>query len=326
MLRIILTVVLLLPLGGCYYMQAAKGQLELNRKREPIEEILQDPETSPQLAARLRLVQDARRFSVDELGLPDNKSYHSYADIERDFVVWNVFAAPEFSMQPKTWCFPVAGCVAYRGYFSQEDAVRESRRLAENGFDVAVGGVAAYSTLGKLNDPIVSSMMNWNDVQLVGVLFHELAHQVLYVKGDSGFNESFATAVEEFGVQRWLESRGQLDEIAAYLEARALRQDLMALVAEARSDLEGLYADDLSDEEKRRQKEVRLHRLGDEAAALLQRRGRDGTNWRNGELNNARLVSLTLYEGRLPEFRALLEECGQDIGCFYEKARALAGR
>lgn len=326
MLRIILTVVLLLPLGGCYYMQAAKGQLELNRKREPIEEILQDPETSPQLAARLRLVQDARRFSVDELGLPDNKSYHSYADIERDFVVWNVFAAPEFSMQPKTWCFPVAGCVAYRGYFSQEDAVRESRRLAENGLDVAVGGVAAYSTLGKFNDPIVSSMMNWNDVQLVGVLFHELAHQVLYVKGDSGFNESFATAVEEFGVQRWLESRGQLDEIAAYLEARALRQDLMALVAEARSDLEGLYADDLSDEEKRRQKEVRLHRLGDEAAALLQRRGRDGTNWRNGELNNARLVSLTLYEGRLPEFRALLEECGQDIGCFYEKARALAGR
>ncbi|MGB5628908.1 MAG: aminopeptidase [Woeseiaceae bacterium] len=326
MLRIILTVVLLLPLGGCYYMQAAKGQLELNRKREPIEEILQDPETSPQLAARLRLVQDARRFSVDELGLPDNKSYHSYADIERDFVVWNVFAAPEFSMQPKTWCFPVAGCVAYRGYFSQEDAVRESRRLAENGFDVAVGGVAAYSTLGKFNDPIVSSMMNWNDVQLVGVLFHELAHQVLYVKGDSGFNESFATAVEEFGVQRWLESRGQLDEIAAYLEARALRQDLMALVAEARSDLEGLYADDLSDEEKRRQKEVRLHRLGDEAAALLQRRGRDGTNWRNGELNNARLVSLTLYEGRMPEFRALLEECGQDIGCFYEKARALAGR
>ncbi len=326
MLRIILTVVLLLPLGGCYYMQAAKGQLELNRKREPIEEILQDPETSPQLAARLRLVQDARRFSVDELGLPDNKSYHSYADIERDFVVWNVFAAPEFSMQPTTWCFPVAGCVAYRGYFSQEDAVRESRRLAENGFDVAVGGVAAYSTLGKFNDPIVSSMMNWNDVQLVGVLFHELAHQVLYVKGDSGFNESFATAVEEFGVQRWLESRGQLDEIAAYLEARALRQDLMALVAEARSDLEGLYADDLSDEEKRRQKEVRLHRLGDEAAALLQRRGRDGTNWRNGELNNARLVSLTLYEGRLPEFRALLEECGQDIRCFYEKARALAGR
>ncbi|MGB5688807.1 MAG: aminopeptidase [Woeseiaceae bacterium] len=326
MLRIILTVVLLLPLGGCYYMQAAKGQLELNRKREPIEEILQDPETSPQLAARLRLVQDARRFSVDELGLPDNKSYHSYADIERDFVVWNVFAAPEFSMQPKTWCFPVAGCVAYRGYFSQEDAVRESRRLAENGFDVAVGGVAAYSTLGKFNDPIVSSMMNWSDVQLVGVLFHELAHQVLYVKGDSGFNESFATAVEEFGVQRWLESRGQLDEIAAYLEARALRQDLMALVAEARSDLEGLYADDLSDEEKRRQKEVRLHRLGDEAAALLQRRGRDATNWRNGELNNARLVSLTLYEGRLPEFRALLEECGQDIGCFYEKARALAGR
>ena len=154
MLRPVLILVLLLPLGGCYYMQAAKGQLELNRKREPIEEILQDQETPPELATRLRLVQEARQFSVDELGLPDNKSYHSYADIGRDYVVWNVFAAPEFSLQPETWCFPVAGCVAYRGYFSKDKAVRESERLAAKGLDVRVGGVAAYSTLGNFNDPV----------------------------------------------------------------------------------------------------------------------------------------------------------------------------
>jgi len=324
--RFILCVVLTLPLSGCYFMQAAKGQLELNSMREPIEDVLEDEATSPELAARLRLVQEARQFSVDELGLPDNKSYHTYADIKRDFVVWNVFAAPEFSTKPKTSCFPVAGCVAYRGYFSKDDAIRESERLAAKGFDVSVGGVAAYSTLGKFNDPVISSMMNWDDVRLVGVLFHELAHQVLYVKGDSGFNESFATAVEEFGVKRWLTSRGQEDKIADYLDARQLWQDLMSLVADARDELTDLYSSELSDEEKRRQKRIRLDVLGSDAAALLEQNGRDATNWRNGELNNARLVTLTLYEGRLPEFRALLEQCEQDIECFYGKSRALAGR
>ena len=326
MLRFILTLVLLLPLSGCYYMQAAKGQLELNRKREPIDDVLQDETTTPGLAARLRLVQEARLFSVDELGLPDNKSYYTYADIERDYVVWNVFAAPEFSLQPETWCFPVAGCVAYRGYFSKDDAVRESERLAAKGFDVRVGGVAAYSTLGRFNDPILSSMMHWDDTQLVAVLFHELAHQVLYIKGDSGFNESFATAVEEYGVQRWLESRGREEDIGAYFEARQLREDLMSLVADARLELEDLYAGNLDDEDKRRHKEIRLRALGEDVAELLRKNGRDPTNWMNGEWNNARLVSMNLYEGRLPEFRALLEQCEQRIECFYEKARALAGR
>jgi predicted aminopeptidase len=326
MLRFVPILVLLLPLSGCYYMQAVKGQLELNSKREPIDEVLQDEGTSPELAARLRLVQEAREFSVEELSLPDNKSYRTYADIEREFVIWNVVAAPEFSTQPKTSCFPVAGCVGYRGYFSRDDALRESEKLTAQGFDVEVGGVAAYSTLGKFNDPVVSSMMKWGDVRLVGVLFHELAHQVLYVKGDSGFNESFATAVEEFGVQRWLESRGQVDDIAAYRDARQLRQDLMALVAVARVELGELYTSDIDDEDKRRQKKTRLHLLGEDAAALLQRNGRDGTNWLNGELNNARLVSMTLYEGRLPEFRALFDHCKQDFECFFDESRALAGR
>ena len=326
MLRLVLLLVLSLPLAGCYYMQAAKGQLELTRKRKPIVEVLADEDTPPELAARLRLVQEARQFSIDELGLPDNKSYRSYADIERDYVVWNVFAAPEFSMQPKTWCFPVAGCVSYRGYFSKDRAEQESGRLAAQGYDVAVGGVAAYSTLGKLEDPVVSSMMNWDDVQLVAVLFHELAHQVLYVKGDSGFNESFATAVEEFGLQRWLESRGEANDIETYHKTRQLRQDLMALVAKARTDLEGLYTTELADVDKRLQKRARLDSLADNVARVLRREGRDPASWLSGELNNARLASMTLYEGKLPEFRALFEQCEQRIECFYEEARALAGR
>jgi len=207
--RFLLLLFLCVPLTGCYYMQAASGQWEVMRKRQPIAEVIKDSETSPELAARLRLLDEARDFSIEILGLPDNKSYRSYADLERDYVVWNVFAAPEFSLTPKQWCFPVAGCVSYRGYFSKEDALRDSKRLSDDGFDVAVGGVAAYSTLGKFNDPILSTMMRWDDIDLIAVLFHELAHQVVYVKDDSAFNESFATAVEEIGVKLWLETRGE---------------------------------------------------------------------------------------------------------------------
>jgi predicted aminopeptidase len=326
MLRIVLLLLFTLSLGGCYYLQAAKGQLELTRKREPITDVLQDEDTSPELAARLRLVQEAREFSIDALGLPDNDSYRSYADIERDYVVWNVFAAPEFSLQPKTWCFPVAGCVGYRGYFAEEAARKEAARLKADGFDVVVGGVAAYSTLGKLKDPVVSSMLQWDDLQLVAVLFHELAHQVLYVKGDSGFNESFATAVEEFGMHRWLTARGAHDDIERYESSRALRQSLMDMVAVARADLEELYASAVPKEQMRRRKQARLESLASDAARLLENAGRDSSGWQAGALNNARLASIALYEGRVPEFRALLERCNEQIECFYAEAKALAGR
>jgi len=326
MLRIVLLVLLTLPLGGCYYLQAAKGQLELTRKREAIADVLQDEDTSPELAARLRLIQQARQFSIDTLGLPDNDSYRSYADIERDYVVWNVFAAPEFSLQPKTWCFPVAGCVGYRGYFAEEAANREAGRLENDGFDVVVGGVAAYSTLGKLKDPVVSSMMRWDDLQLVAVLFHELAHQVLYVKGDSGFNESFATAVEEFGVHRWLRAQGADSDIERYESSRQLRQNLMVMVAAARTDLQGLYASAIPAEEMRLRKQARLDALADDVVRLLESEGRETSGWQAGKLNNARLASMALYEGRVPEFRAILERCDQQIECFYAEARMLARR
>ena len=323
-LRSVPVLVLCLSLAGCYYLQAASGQWEVLRNREPIDEVIARDDTSPDLAARLRLIQDARRFSIDELALPDNGSYQSYTDIGREFVVWNVFAAPEFSLVPKTWCFPVAGCVSYRGYFSRDAAYRKSERLARRGYDVAVGGISAYSTLGNFDDPVLSSMMRWDDIQLVAVLFHELAHQVLYIKGDSGFNESFATAVEEHGVRRWLKANGREQDIDVYRERRELRQSLMALVAAARADLRAIYAASLADEDKRNNKQARFQQLSAEVQLLLEEAGQPGSGWLNGELNNARLVSMTLYEGRLPGFRALFESCADDVRCFYAKAVELS--
>ncbi len=326
MQRLVVLALCLVSLTGCYYMQAAKGQLELTRKRQPIDEVLQRDDTSEELAARLRLILEARQFAIDELHLPDNDTYRSYADIEREYVVWNVFAAPEFSLQPRTWCFPVAGCVSYRGYFRREAAMREAERLREQGFDVAVGGVSAYSTLGKLKDPVLNTMMKWDDIELVALLFHELAHQVLYVKGDSSFNESFATAVEETGVERWLAARGMQDEFAEYRQRGEFSQRVLEVVVAARDELEALYEQPLGDEEKRRRKQERLRDLQVEVGRLLEREGREPSAWLSGELNNARLIPMMLYEGRVPEFRAMLADCKQDLRCFYARAKESAGR
>ncbi len=319
-------VVLLLSFSctGCYYMQAASGQLQVLRKREPISEVIEDADTPAELAERLALVQAARQFSIDKLALPDNGSYRSYADIERDFVVWNVFAAPEFSLEPRQWCFPVAGCVGYRGYFSRDAAYRAAERLAADGYDVAVGGVSAYSTLGNFDDPVLSSMMRWDDIQLVAVLFHELAHQVLYVKGDTGFNESFATAVEEFGIERWLASQGRPEDKAVYDDRRQVRRDVMALVNAARSDLESHYAATLGDNDKRELKKRRLSQLEAAIRSRLEQSGGDGSHWLTGNLNNAKLASMALYEGRLPAFRALFARCQRDMRCFYVQARQIS--
>jgi predicted aminopeptidase len=317
-------VAVLLQVSGCYYMQAAGGQLEIVRKREPIAELITAVDTPSELAARLQVVTAAREFSIDALGLPDNKSYRTYADLERDYVVWNVIAAPEFSLQPKTWCYPVVGCVSYRGYFSKDAAEKLVNRLRLDGYDIAFGGVAAYSTLGRFSDPILSTMMHWGDTDLVAVMFHELAHQVIYVKDDTGFNESFATAVEEFGMERWLVSRGQPDELADWRKRRALRSQFTALIAAARADLEEIYSRDSDELQQRQSKQTRLGELSVAAKTLFANAGRSAPTWLDNELNNARLAATTLYHGRLPEFRLLLAACDNDLACFYKAARKLA--
>lgn len=324
LIHAVVVVGLALSLSGCYYMQAARGQLDVMNKREPIDDLIDAGNTPAELSRRLQLVKEARQFSIDELQLPDNDSYRTYADVERDYVVWNVFAAPEFSLEPKSWCFPVAGCVNYRGYFAEEKARRKADRLEGDGHDVAVGGVAAYSTLGKFSDPVLNTMMRWEDVDLVAVIFHELAHQVLYVKGDSEFNESFATAVEEFGIERWLNSRDQPNELTSYRERRELRERLMRHVGKAQMDLEVIYSAPLSSDEMRQQKKDRFDRLNRDLAAELESAGRESPAWLGDGLNNARLASMSLYHGRLAEFRALFAECDDNFACFYEQADNLA--
>ena len=311
-------------LDGCYYMQAARGQLELMNKREPIDELIAANSTPDELTARLQLVLEARQFSIDELHLPDNDSYRSYADLERDYVVWNVFAAPEFSLQAKSWCFPVVGCVSYRGYFAEDDARRKAMQLQVEGLDVAVGGVAAYSTLGKFSDPVLNTMMHWDDTDLIAVMFHELAHQLLYIKDDSAFNESFATAVEEFGIERWLAARGQEREFENYRDKHELRKRLIQHIESAREDLNQIYASSLDVEEMRVSKSDRLSRLSQTLKGEFDRRGDETPGWVNENLNNARLASMSLYHGRLAEFRELFAQCNQDIRCFYREAKTLS--
>ena len=323
-LLIVTAILAALQTGGCYYMQAVNGQLEVLRKREPIVEVLEDSTLPEATRERLAMVLEARRFAVDELKLPDNDSYRSYADLERDYVVWNVFAAPEFSLEPKTWCFPVVGCVAYRGYFSEQAANKHADRLSEQGFDVFVGGVPAYSTLGRFDDPVLNTMMRWSDADLVSTLFHELAHQKLFVKGDTGFNESFATAVAEVGLERWLDAQGQGEALAGYRARDTLRQALMATAEAAKDELRMLYAETMDIEQKRAKKQALLDALSARAEDEASRLGFSHAGWLRPPLNNARLASTSLYRGNLTAFRRLLANCDGDIACFYREANRLS--
>jgi predicted aminopeptidase len=318
----VLGLCVLLP--ACYYVQATRGQIEVLSKREPIDEVLASPDTTEELSRRLRVVQEARQFSIDELGLPDNKSYRSYSDLERDFVVWNVFAAPEFSLDAREWCYPIVGCVSYRGYFSEEAANKEADKLRQKGFDVAVGGVPAYSTLGNFNDPVLNTMMRWDDVKLVSTLFHELAHQVLYIKDDTAFNESFATAVEEIGIEQWLVEKGRQGDMARYRSQKDMHRSLVRLVDAAKNDLAEYYAREIDTDTMRELKTARLEQLASDVRAELRAAGRNESHWLTGTLNNARLLPMLLYDGQVPAFLALYADCGSELGCLYEEAAKIA--
>jgi len=212
-----------LLLSGCgttYLLQAARGQWQVMHGREPLAAVIARPDTEAALRMRLEQVSAAREFATHELGLPDNRSYRTFRALGRPYVVWNVVAAPEFSVQPRQWCFPFTGCLAYRGYFHEDSAQRYALSLARRGYDVTVGGVSAYSTLGHFDDPVLDTMMRYGDVELAGILFHELAHQQVYARSDSEFNESFATAVEREGLRRWLALHDRSAELDAFL-ARA---------------------------------------------------------------------------------------------------------
>ena len=317
-------------LAGCgtlYLLQAADGEWHVLHQRVPIQRLLADPHTSPELRARLTQVQAAREFAARELGLPDNKSYRSYADIGRPYVVWNVVAAPEFSVEPKRWCFPIAGCVAYRGYFREQRARDFAASLAVRGFDVAIGGVPAYSTLGRFADPVLSSMLRYDDDDLAATIFHELAHQLLYVRDDSEFNEAFATTVEDVGLERWLAHQGEAERMRAFRQEQALDEKFVTLLAGARARLARLYASGLPREEMRARKAEIFNTLMADIRALEQRAGLGlplYEEWLASGLNNARLASVATYYDCVPGFMRVLQEQGNDLPRFYAAVRELA--
>ena len=332
-LRVLLAAGLLAPLSGCgtmYLAQAAGGQFHVLEARRPIDKVVADPATPAPLRTRLMDVRAARDFAVTELHLPDNRSYRTYADIKRPYVVWNVVATPEFSVEPKHWCFPIAGCVAYRGYFKEKSARSFAATLASRGFDVTVGGVPAYSTLGKFADPVLSSMMRYGDSELAAIIFHELAHQLLYVKNDTEFNEAFATTVEDAGLERWLKSQGggsagHSDLMQEYLEDRANENAFTELFAKRREQLKKLYASGVPPEEMRQQKAAVFAALSDEARALQRQQGHQYyDSWLKEGLNNAHLASVATYYQCVPGFERLLAQQGGDMQRFYAAARELA--
>jgi predicted aminopeptidase len=312
--------------GGCYLLQSAQGQLALMSKREPITRVIGQPSTPPALRAQLEAVADIRDFASRELGLPDNGSYRSYADVGRRYVVWNVVAAPEFSVDAKEWCYPIVGCVAYRGYFVEARARRFGARLRGEGLDVMVGGVAAYSTLGHFNDPVLNTMMGWNDVELAGIIFHELTHQLLYVPNDSSFNEALATTVEEEGVRRWLHARGRDADLAAHLVQQDHYAKVIELLTATRADLRAVYASGLSPDLEREKKRAAFAALRSSFALLKAGWGGHAPfeSWFGEDLNNAHLASIATYFNCVPGFQRELEAVGGDLTAFYSRVRELA--
>ncbi|MFY8084955.1 MAG: aminopeptidase [Rubrivivax sp.] len=323
---------LCLGLTGCglsYYSQAVGGHLDLLQRARPVEQWVADPDTPAALRERLRLAQRLRAFAVDELKLPDNASYRRFAELERSAVVWNVVATPELSLTLKTWCFPVMGCVGYRGYFQRAPADALAVELRSQGLDVSVYGVPAYSTLGWTNwlggDPLLSTFIRWPESELARLLFHELAHQGVYVADDTAFNESYATAVERLGLKRWLAGAGAAaQQEAATLETR--RQDFRRITAQARRDLDALYRSRMAPDALRERKAERLQQLREDHARLKAGpwQGFTGYDAWFAQVNNAALAVQGAYEDLVPAFERLFEREGRDFGRFHAEVARLA--
>jgi predicted aminopeptidase len=325
--RVLVPLLSLFLLSGCttfeYYQQLAVGQLSLLRAREPVAQVIADPQRDPHLRARLAEAERARAFASEHLALPDNRSYRLYADLHRPFVVWNLFATAEFSLAPIQQCFPIAGCVAYRGYYQPGRARGAAALLRQQGLDVYIGGVEAYSTLGWFDDPILSTMLGWGSERLATLIFHELAHQRFYLAGDTPFNESFATFVEQEGTRQWRAARGlpSLDEAQ-----NSRRQAFVQLVLGLRQRLEALYAQPLAPQIMRQAKAAEIERLRRDYRLLRDSQwGGEGPfdAWVQGPINNAKLLPFGLYEQWVPAFAALYNQVGGDWPGFYQAVSAL---
>lgn len=326
-LSLTLVLIALLTVSACanlsYYAQSFTGQWEVLSKRRAIERLLQAPDTPAPLKARLAEVLAIRQFAVQTLHLPDNASYQSYADLNRPYVVWNVVATPPFALQPLHWCFPFAGCLSYRGYFDKRRAQAFAQDLTRRGDDVAVLGVPAYSTLGWFDDPVLNTVISWPERRLAGLIFHELAHQKLYVRDDSTFNESFAVTVEDAGVRRWLEQRHDTAALQQYHLEKQRQAGFLALIQRTRAELARIYATPLSIADRRRAKAQAFATLQSRYQQL--RRAWGGyagyDRWFARPLNNADIAALQTYHADVPALQALLARQRGDLDAFYAAAR-----
>lgn len=316
-------------ISGCtnfgYYSQSISGQMSILNNREPIDELLLADDIDPAIKRKLSLALELRDFASATLKLPENDSYRSYVDIKRPYVVWNIVAAPEFSLKLEEWCFPFAGCIRYRGYFAKEDVVEYAKLYQEKNYDVYLRGVEAYSTLGWFDDPLLSTVLHRDDIHLAGLIFHELAHQVVYVDNDSAFNESFAKTVELEGVRLWMEANGKEETYIKYKNGASRRNDFIQLVTTTYKNLETLYLENIPVDEMREKKQDVINKMKSSYQKL--KKDWDGYSgydkWFSSEINNAKIAAITTYADFVPAFTSLLRQNNNDFKKFYLQTKAL---
>jgi len=344
-LIILALVLLIIGLSGCetvsFYGQAIKGQYQLVAGQQPIDELLEDAKTEPRLKKQLQLLQGLRAFADKELKLPVDNHYRKYVDVHRPYVVWNVEAAPEFSMEPKSWWYPLVGSLEYRGYFSKRAAQHYAATLRKKGSDAYIGGASAYSTLGWFKDPVLNTFIFDPEPDLAETIFHELGHQRVFARGDTDFNEAFATTVGQEGARRWLRAKGDTNAFEHYEAELRRNNDFVHLIMDARQELEILYGDErteagkikaskkpheLPPDQLRERKKAIFERLQKRYAKAKADWGGDTEydDWFSRELNNAQLNSVAAYYDLVPGFEQLLKLNGDDLEKFYDAAERLS--
>ena len=308
-----------------YYGQSISGQLQLLRAQRDFSEVYNDASVSEEIKERLRIISGIRDFASERLSLPDNDSYRKFADIGRRYIVWNVFASPALSLEPHQSCFFVVGCLSYRGYFHRKDALSYMEQLQHKGFDVYLGGVSAYSTLGWFDDPVLNGMLERSNVDLARLIFHELAHQRLYLPDDSEFNEAFAEAVARIGVEYWLENQSDEEQHKDFISSLAREREFNELVLLYRSKLEALYATDISDKQKLADKQRILSSLKSDYLRVKESWGGndDYDQWIH-EVNNARIAAVSTYQSLVPDFLRMYIHLEEDLDRFYTEMEALS--
>ncbi len=328
--RVAVAVLLLISISGCstigYYHQSISGHLKLISKREHISDIVNDSTRDEKLIEQLRLVEELRSFASSRLKLPDNDSYRSYVQLDHAYVTWNVFAAPADSISLHQWCFLVIGCVPYRGYFQEAEANRYAEQLSAQGLDVYVAGVPAYSTLGWFDDPLLSSMLDRGELVTASYIFHELAHQQFYLKGDGAFNEAFATAVEEIGVLLWLGQQKRYDDAQRYNHWLKQKTIFSDFVKSSRDEFAALYQKEYDSEKMLVEKEILISEMRRKFVKLSNSNQyiEKYSNWMSGPLNNAQLGAISLYREFVPAFRRIFESCGNDFEKFYRHVEEIS--